>query len=70
MNSWTVRNMCLFSGSRRSKLPYSSVLMSVWPLVLARILEQDNEGGNARPSQTVAQMCIQYTLCLNISFNE
>ena len=24
--------MCLFSGSRRSKLPYSSVLISVWLL--------------------------------------
>ena len=32
MNSWTVRNMCLFSGSRRSKLPYSSVLILVWLL--------------------------------------
>ena len=29
MNSWTVRSMCLFSGSRRSKLPYSSVLILV-----------------------------------------
>ena len=28
MNSWTVRNMCLFSGSRRSKLPYSSPLLA------------------------------------------
>ena len=42
MNSWTVRNMCLFSGSRRSKLPYSSVLILVWLLgrvsiVLARM---------------------------------
>ena len=28
MNSWTVRNMCLFSGSRRSKLPYSIGLVA------------------------------------------
>ena len=32
MNPWTVRSMCLFSGSRRSKLPCSSVLILVWLL--------------------------------------
>ena len=52
MNSWTVRNMCLLSGSFRSKLPYSSVLILVSMLrrasiFLARMLKQDNEGGNA-----------------------
>ena len=32
MNTWKVRRMCLFSGSRRSELPYSSVLISVGQL--------------------------------------
>ena len=44
MNSQTVRNMCLFSGSRRFKLQDSSVLILVWLLgrisiVLARMLK-------------------------------